>query len=125
MVRMRRSVLAFPLKGFGLFVVVTDVADEFAIEIFNRDKDAASDDITLDFGKPDLNLVKPGGVGRGVMDSNITISLQELPDLGGTMSREIVGDNMNFLCRGSTGTVWRSMAFGWSMNTSYLVLSLP
>ena len=30
----------------------------------------------------------------------MTISLQELPDLGGTMSREIVGDDMDFLCRG-------------------------
>jgi len=34
------------------------------------------------------------------MDANITISLQEFPDLGGTMSREIIGDDMNFLCRG-------------------------
>src|SRR5258708_35586281 len=89
-----------PLEGFGLFVVATDVADEFPIKIFNRDEDAAGDDITLDFGKPDLNLVEPGGVGWCVMDANITISLQELPDLGGTMSREIIGDDMNFLCRG-------------------------
>ncbi len=46
------SLSVSPLKRFGLFVVVTDVADEFAIEIFNRDEDAASNDITLDFGKP-------------------------------------------------------------------------
>src|SRR5260221_5148470 len=89
-----------PLEGFGLFVVPTDVAEEFPIKIFNRDEDAAGDDITLDFGKPDLNLVEPGGVGWCVMDANITISLQEFPDLGGTMSREIIGDDMNFLCRG-------------------------
>src|SRR5260221_10899809 len=89
-----------PLEGFGLFVVATDVAEEFAIKIFNRDEDAAGDYITLDFGKPDLNLVEPGGVGWCVMDANITISLQEFPDLGGTMSREIIGDDMNFLCRG-------------------------
>ena len=62
-----------PLKGFGLFVVATDVADEVPIEIFNRDEDAASDYIALDFGKPDLNLVKPGGVGRRVMDANISV----------------------------------------------------
>ena len=36
-----------PLKGFSLFVVAADVADEFAIEIFNRDEDAASDYVTL------------------------------------------------------------------------------
>ena len=34
------------------------------------------------------------------MDANITISPQEFPDLRGTMSREIIGDDMNFLCRG-------------------------
>ena len=89
-----------PLKGFGLFVVATDVADEFPIEIFNRDEDAASDYISLDFGKPDLNLVEPGGVGWCVMDTDITISPQEFPDLRGTMSREIIGDDMNFLGRG-------------------------
>jgi len=38
------------------------------------------------------------------MDANITISLQEFPDLGGTMSREIIGDDMNFLCRGWLAT---------------------
>ena len=80
-----------PLKGFGLFVVATDVADEFPIEIFNRDEDAASDYISLDFGKPGLNLVEPGGVGWCVMDANISISPQEFPDLGDTMSREIIG----------------------------------
>src|ERR1700724_3586672 len=37
------------------------------------------------------------------MDANITISVDEFPDLGGTMSREIVGDDMNFLCRCLTG----------------------
>ena len=89
-----------PLKGLGLFVVATDVADEFPIEIFHRDEDAASDYISLDFGKPDLNLVEPGGVGGCVMDANITIALQKFPDLGGTMSREIIGDDMNFLLPG-------------------------
>ena len=34
------------------------------------------------------------------MDANITISPQEFPDLRGTMSREIIGDDMNFLGRG-------------------------
>ena len=37
------------------------------------------------------------------MDANITISLEEFPDLGGTMGREIIGDDMNFLCRCLTG----------------------
>ena len=80
--------------------LATDVADEFPIEIFHRDEDAASDDISLDLGKPDLNLVEPGGIGWCVMDANMTISPQEFPDLRGTMSREIIGDDMNFLLPG-------------------------
>ena len=88
-----------------------DVADEFPIEIFNRDEDAASDYISLDFGKPDLNLVEPGGVGWGVMDANISISPQEFPNLRGTMSREIIGDDMNFLCRGLASNTGMSFNF--------------
>ena len=37
------------------------------------------------------------------MDANITISFEEFPDLGGPMGREIIGDDMNFLCRCLTG----------------------
>ena len=83
--------------------MATDVADEFAIEIFERDEDAASDYITLDFGKPDLHLVKPRRVGGCVMDADVTILLKEFPDLGSTMGREIIGDDMNLLCWGLTG----------------------
>ena len=39
------------------------------------------------------------------MDANITIALQEFPDLRGTMSREIIGDDVNFLCRGLASLV--------------------
>ena len=60
---------------FSLFVVATDVADELPVEIFDRDEDAASDDIPLNFGKPDLNLVKPrrvGGTRVGTIYSRLT-----------------------------------------------------
>src|SRR6516165_7767261 len=66
---------------------------------FTETKMPRVDYISLDFGEPDLNLVEPGGVGWCVMDANITISPQEFPDLRGTMSREIIGDDMNFLGR--------------------------
>ena len=33
------------------------------------------------------------------MEANITISLEEFPYLGGTMGREIIGDDMNFFGR--------------------------
>jgi hypothetical protein len=37
-----------------------DVAAEFASQIGDRGEDAASNDLALDFGEPDLNLVEPG-----------------------------------------------------------------
>ena len=37
------------------------------------------------------------------MDANVTISLQEFPDLGSPMSREIIGDDMNVPSRSLAG----------------------
>ena len=40
-------------------IVGADGADDFAVEIFNRTEDAAGDEVSLDFGKPDFDLVEP------------------------------------------------------------------
>jgi len=37
------------------------------------------------------------------MDANITISLEEFPDSGGMMGREIIGDNVDLLALGQAG----------------------
>ena len=37
----------------------------------------------MNFGKPDLHLIKPTGVGRGVMDSYGWIGLEELENILG------------------------------------------
>ena len=62
------DILKSPAEGSGGFVVLLDVADQLSGEISCRSEDPASDDIALDFGKPDLDLIKPAGIGRGVMD---------------------------------------------------------
>jgi hypothetical protein len=49
---------------------LTDVAHKFSLEIGHRSKNAAGDDIALDFGKPQFDLVEPGGISRRVMDRN-------------------------------------------------------
>ena len=82
---------------------MTDVAHEFAREVLNRGEDATRDYLALNLGEPDLHLVKPRRVGGCVMDADVTILLKEFPDLGSTMGREIIGDDMNFLCWGLTG----------------------
>src|SRR4030081_3039923 len=70
------DILKSPAEGSGGFVVLLDVADQLSGEISGRSEDPASDDIALDFGKPDLDLIKPAGIGRGVMDSNRWIGLE-------------------------------------------------
>ena len=49
--------------GASVGRVGVDVATEFASQIGDRGKNAASDDLALDFGEPDLDLVEPRGIG--------------------------------------------------------------
>jgi len=78
------DILKSPAEGSGGFVVLLDVADQLSGEISGRSEDPASDDIALDFGKPDLDLIKPAGIGRGVMD------FEPLDWLGGTRKTFLV-----------------------------------
>jgi len=40
-----------------VFAVLADVAHEFALEVGHRSKNAAGDDIALDFAKPQFELI--------------------------------------------------------------------
>ena len=54
-----------PLERFVVGIVSTDVAHNFAFEIVSRREDAASDQIALNFGEPDFDLIEPRRVSRG------------------------------------------------------------
>ena len=56
-----------PFDRSGDLVVVADVAKDFSSEIVDGGKDASGDDLPLDFGEPDFDLVKPGRVSGGKM----------------------------------------------------------
>src|SRR6266853_5099542 len=62
------GILKSPAEGCGGFVVLLDVTDQLSGEVGRRSEDSPSDDIALDFGKPDLDLIEPTRIGRGVMD---------------------------------------------------------
>src|SRR5262245_5363940 len=47
-----------------------------------------------------LDLVKPGRIGRCKMDPHVGMTIDKLPDLGRAMGREIVCDNVNLLASG-------------------------
>jgi hypothetical protein len=59
-----------PFNGCCFAIVGTDVAHNFAIEIFDRTEDATGDEVSLDFGESDFDLVEPGGVSGRVMNTH-------------------------------------------------------
>src|SRR5215207_144284 len=89
------SVFVGPLEGQRSFIVMADVAHDFAMEIALGVEDATGDEIPLDFREPDLDLIEPRGVGRGIMEFDVGVGAQEVFDGFGFMSRKIVSDDMD------------------------------
>ena len=54
----------FPFHYFGRIVVKPNITHEFFLQILDRTENAAGDDIALDLGEPQFNLVEPVRVGR-------------------------------------------------------------
>jgi hypothetical protein len=55
-----------------------DIASDFAGEVGFRSKDAAGDQIALNFGEPDFDLIKPGRISRCVVELNVGVGGEEL-----------------------------------------------
>jgi hypothetical protein len=71
------GILKFPAEGCGGFVALLDVTDQLSGQVGGGSEDSSSDDIALNFGKPDLDLIEPTGIGRGVMDPYRWIGLEK------------------------------------------------
>ena len=65
------SVFVSPLEGKSCFVVMADIAHNLAMEVGLGFEDAACNEVSLDLGEPDLDLIKPRGIGRGVMELDV------------------------------------------------------
>src|SRR6516225_4563877 len=81
---------------------MSDKVMSFFCQVFDRTKDPAGDDVALDLGKPDLDLVKPRSMGGCKMDPHVGMTFDKPPDSGGAMGREIICNNVNLLARGKT-----------------------
>ena len=97
------SILKSPAEGCSGFVVLLDVTDELSGQVGCRSENSPRDDIALNFGKPDLDLIEPTGIGRGVMDPNRWIGLEEIENMLGFMCAQVVGDDVNLSTVGLTG----------------------
>jgi hypothetical protein len=97
----RRRVSPFDRSG-GL-IVVADVAKDFSPEIVEGGKDASGDDLPLDLGEPDFDLVKPGRIGGRKMNAELRMLGQKVVNEFGFMGREIISDNVDLASEGLGG----------------------
>ena len=74
------DVFVDPTDWGGGFIVVTNVAHQLAREILYRSEDTSGNNVTLNLGEPNFDLVKPTGVGRGIVDPNRGVSLKKFKD---------------------------------------------
>src|SRR5262245_34973876 len=88
------SISVGPFEGLGVFVVDFDIASEFAGEVGFGSKDAAGDQIALNVGEPDFDLIKPGRVSRCVMELKVGMG-EELRRGLSFVRRKVVGDEVD------------------------------
>ena len=100
------SILKSPAEGGSGFVVLLDIADELSGEVGCGSENAPRDDVALNFGKPDLDLIEPTGIGRGEMDPEGWIGLEELENILGFMCAQVVGHVVNFSVLRLVGKIW-------------------
>ena len=74
---------------------MADVAHDLAVEVGLGFEDAACNEVSLDLREPDLDLIKPRGIGRGVVELDVGMGAQKMVNGGSFMSRKVVGDDVN------------------------------
>ncbi len=88
-----------PLDRLGMGGIGVDVAAKFAGQVRDGAEDATSDDITLDLGEPEFDLVEPGRVGGGEVEMNPRILLEKLANGWSFVGREVVENDVDLLAR--------------------------
>lgn len=74
---------------------MADIAHDLSVEVGLGFEDAACNEVSLDLGEPDLDLIEPRGIGRGEMELDVGTDAQKLLNGFSFMSRKVVGDDMN------------------------------
>src|ERR1700751_4347002 len=86
------DILVDPMDWGGGFIVVTNVAHQLAREILYRSEDTSGNNVTLNLGEPNFDLVKPTGVGRGIVDPDRGVSLKKFKDFLRLVRAQIAGN---------------------------------
>lgn len=92
-----------PFDGSSSFVIMPDVTKDFSSEIVDGGKDASRDDLSLNFGEPDFDLVKPRRIGGRKMNADLGMMGQKVIDEFSFMGREIISDDVDLATEGLRG----------------------
>src|SRR5258708_12578193 len=90
------EVLVDPTDRCRGLIVVADVTHELASEILYGGEDTSRNNVALNLGKPNLDLIEPAGIGRGVMDANGRISLKEFKNFLGFVGTQVIANPLAF-----------------------------
>ena len=94
------DILVDPADRSRGFVVVAYVAHELARQILYRSEDASRNNVALNLGKPNFDLVEPARIGRGVVDPNSGVGLKEVKNSLGLVCTQVIGNNVDLAtCR--------------------------
>ena len=89
------GVFISPLEGESCFVVMADIAHDLSVGVGLGFEDTACNEVSLDLGEPNFDLIEPRGIGRGVMELDVGMGAQKPLNSCSFMSRKVVGDDMN------------------------------
>ena len=60
---------------------MADVTHELARQVIDRIENASRNNVALNLGKPDFDLVQPRRVGWGVVNAKVGMGMEETKDL--------------------------------------------
>ena len=80
----------FSAERCGSFLIKPNVAQDLPSQIGHRGEDAAIDDLALEFAEPAFHLIEPRRVGRGEVESDVGMLLEEILHRVGFVRGEVV-----------------------------------
>ena len=95
---MRRVSIA-PANRLRRLVVMTDVSSDLPREISDRGKDASREQVPLDLGEPQFDLIQPRRIGRREVQPDIGVRDQERAHGLRLMRREVIDDHVDLAAR--------------------------
>jgi hypothetical protein len=82
---------------------MADVTHELVAQVADRVEHASLDDLALQFGEPDLDLVQPGRVSRSKMKRDVGMRAKEGVHQLGFMGRKVIDNEVDGLGGGLSG----------------------